>query len=512
MSENKALIRHAVSVAAVMLCSRLLGFLRQTVIAGTFGSTEITDIYFISNELMINMAGALTTALTSALITVYIDTAKQKGRLAAGQVASKTMTLQLLFAGLIVVLVDVFALPISRLLEPTMDQEGLLELARYLRLFSPAFLFSAVQAIYAAVLNANDSFIPGKLYGLIFNPLSILAVLVLGKYHGIDSLVYAYYLTNFLAIILLHCCSRGIYSFRPTLKLKDPALWQVLYLALPMLLSNVALQLNGVVDKAICAVLGTGIPSDYAYARTLEQFVTGIFTYTLTLVLFPKITWLAAEKDTPKLAHLLQQAAALMVLILAPVALISVIASQDITTLVYQRGDFGRQDAYYTALALAGFAIGFPIVALRELMIRVHFAFQRTRMPMIIGICEVVLNIALSLVLSQFLGILGITLATSLSAILSVILLTAAARRYVPGLRLFALKGTYVKCVLSLALCGLGATLGGLVGGQLVTVVLRIGLGLAGYGAALLLLKGGKELPIVEELVEQFQEKLKRKS
>ena len=70
-----------------------------------------------------------------------------------------------------------------------------------------------------------------------------------------------------------------------------------------------------------------------------------------------------------------------MILILAPVALITVLSAGDIVSLVYYRGEFTLENVHSTTLALVGFAVGFPIIALRELLIRVHFAYQETKSP-----------------------------------------------------------------------------------------------------------------------------------
>lgn len=508
--EKKPFVKPAVMVAAVMLLSKLLGFIRQSAIAGLFGASVTTDMYFISSELIINLCAAITTALTSSLITVYIDNVKRNGKESAGQIVSRVLTLLLLFALVLLVLLCVGAYPLSRILEPGLSPEELHEMAKFLRMFSPAFLFSAFQAIYAAVLNANDSFIPGKLYGIIFNPLALLSVFLLRNVLGIDTLIYAYYIANLLFMAMLYVVNRKHYTFRPSLCFRDRQVTLVLKLALPMLISNIAIQFNGVVDKALCAGLGVGIASDYTYAHTLEQFVTGIFTYTITLILFPRITWLAAEEKKDSLTGLLRQAASLMVIALTMVALVTVLCSEDIVKLVYMRGDFGAEDAHMTALALCGFAIGFPIVALRELMIRVHFAFQKTRLPMMIGILEVVLNMALSLVLSRFMGVFGITVATSLSAVLSVALLTITAKRYLPDLKL---------------LCGLRAaskTLTALVGtvavillledlpGTALRLLLRLMVGCVVYVLILLILRLDRDFPVVQDYMNLVKKKLHR--
>jgi putative peptidoglycan lipid II flippase len=451
MSGKKTIIKSTTAVVLVMLCSKLLGFLRQAAIAGVFGSNSSTDIYFISSEFMINVSGAFTTALTTALVTVYIAIAATDGKKSAGQVASRVLTMFLMAAAVLVVVLDLFANQVGSLLAPAYDAARLQQLTHYLRLFSAAFIFSAFQSIYAAVLNANEIYVPGKLYGVVFSPLAILAIVLWGDCLGISALVYAYYLANVLQIIFLHVRCRGLYSFRPSLSFQDERLKQVGRLALPILISNVVIQFDGVVDKAICSYLGNGVASSYTYAHTLEQFVTGTFTATITMVLLSRFASLAAKHDGENMRLTLEKSVSAMILILAPVTLIAMLCAGDIVTVVYKRGEFTAENVTVTAMALLGFAIGFPLVALREIMIRVHFAYQKTQLPMVISICSVALNVVLSLVLSRFVGILGVTAATSLSSILSVVLLVMTSKRYLPEFRFFSCWRTLLKCAGALA-------------------------------------------------------------
>lgn len=500
MSGKKTIIKSTTVVVLVMLCSRMLGFVRQAAIAGVFGSNISTDIYFISNEFMSNVSGAFTAALTTALVTVYIAVAAKDGKKAAGEVASRVLTMFLIMAVVIVLVLDIFGYQVGGLLAPAYDSQNLESLAHYLRLFSAAFIFSAFQSIYAAVLNANDSFVPGKLYGLVFNPIAIFSIIFFGDALGLSALVYAYYIANVIQILFLHIRCRGLYSFRPSLSLHDPRLLQVGRLALPILISNVVIQLNGVIDKAICSYLGDGVASAYTYANSLEQFVTGTFTATITLVLLSRFASIAAENDSENMKKTLEKAVSAMIIILTPVALITILSSEDIVTLVYKRGEFTSEDVTVTAMALSGFALGFPLVALREIMVRVHFAYQKTRIPMMISLCAVALNIALSIVLSRFVGILGVTVATSLSAILSIVLLVITSKRYLPEFAFFACRKTMFKCAAALLACAGGVVLAEhLFAGVLLRTAMEIVFGCGFYGAALILLR-------CQELTELFKD------
>ena len=106
---GKNILKATSAVAAVMLLSKVLGFLRQSIVANVYGSNTATDIYFVSSEFMINLSAAFTTALTTALVTVYISIALNQGKPAAGKVASRVLSLFLMGAAVVVVLLDLFA-------------------------------------------------------------------------------------------------------------------------------------------------------------------------------------------------------------------------------------------------------------------------------------------------------------------------------------------------------------------------------------------------------------------
>ena len=138
---GKNILKATSAVAAVMLLSKVLGFLRQSIVANVYGSNTATDIYFVSSEFMINLSAAFTTALTTALVTVYISLALNQGKPAAGKVASRVLSLFLMGAAVVVVLLDLFAPQVCWLLAPAYTEEQIASLAHYLRLFSVAFLF-----------------------------------------------------------------------------------------------------------------------------------------------------------------------------------------------------------------------------------------------------------------------------------------------------------------------------------------------------------------------------------
>ena len=137
------------------------------------------------------------------------------------------------------------------------------------------------------------------------------------------------------------------------------------------------------------------------------------------------------------------------ILLLAPITVVAGAMSYEIVSIVYLRGQFDTTAALYTSYALVGFCLGFIPVAIREMYIRLHLAYQDTKTPMRANITAVILNAVLSIILAKYAGIIGISAATSLSVILTVIILNKSCKRYIPDFKFFSIGKLLIKTVIA---------------------------------------------------------------
>ena len=512
MKKNNTIIGSALLVMIVMLLSKCMGFIRQVVIANTYGANSVTDIYFISSEFMLGLSGALLASLTTALITIYIDVSVKKSKNDANAVASKMLTLFLFAGGLFILLTNLFMPFIAKLLAPSYDAALMSELIKYLRIFSVTFIFTAFQSIYAAVLNANNSFVPGKLYGIVYNPIAIFSMLLLSRKIGINALVFAYFAGNIAQTLLLKQLCKNTFNFKPSVNFADEHLKQLILLSLPLLVSNIFIQLNNVIDKAICSMLGEGIASNYSYAFTLEQFVSATITATLSLILLSHYAKYAAENNTKMLVKTFKESLGGLIILLVPISLVACTMSYDIVSSVYLRGEFTQSAAEYTSQALIGFGLGFALVAIREMYIRVHLSFQNTRMPMIANIVSVILNAVMSIALANFIGILGISLATTLSVIVAIIMLNKSVKRYIPDFKFISMGILIAKVLISCAVSFFVIILlkNIPVSNTLIRFIIASAGGLGIYIIMLILLRCDELLVLINNTRLQIKNKLKK--
>ena len=449
MKKNKSIIGSSIMVIAVMLGSKFLGFIRQTVIAAYYGSDVNTDIYFVSSDFMIGLSGALLSSLTTALITIYIDVAVKKNRACANKIASKMLTLFLMASGVFIILINLFAPYVAKFLAPSYTGETLSRLILYLRIFSVTFVFTAFQSIYAAVLNANQSFVPGKLYGIVYNPIAIFMVLLFSVQLGTKALVIAYFLGNIIQTLLLRFFCSRTFNFKPSIEFDDENIKKLIWMSLPLLVSNIFIQLNSIIDKSICSFLGEGFASNYLYAYTLEQFISATITATLSLILLSQYATYVSENNTEMVIKTFKESLSGLLIILAPITAVVCSLSYDIVCIVYLRNQYTQADAIQTSYALIGFGFGFALLAFREMYMRLHFSYQDTKFPMIANILSVAINAVLSIILAKYIGIFGISFATSISVIFAIILLNKSVKKYIPSFKLSTMLPLMIKVLIS---------------------------------------------------------------
>lgn len=436
-------------VIAVMLGSKFLGFIRQMVIASSYGSDINTDIYFVSSDFMIGLSGALLSSLTTALITIYIDVTVKKDKNSANNVASKMLTLFLMASAVFIGLINMFAPFIAKFLAPSYNAADLDRLVLYLRIFSVTFIFTAFQSIYAAVLNANNSFVPGKLYGIVYNPIAIITVLLFSVQLGTKALIIAYFLGNIIQTFLLkYLCSRT-FNFRPSIRFDDENIKKLIWMSLPLLVSNIFVQLNSIIDKSICSFLGEGFASNYLYANTLEQFISATITATLSLILLSQYATYVSQGNTEMVIKTFRESLSGLLIFLAPITAVVCSLSYDIVSIVYLRNQFNAEAALHTSYALIGFGFGFVPVAFREMYMRLHFSYQDTKTPMFANIISVLINAVLSIVLARYIGILGISLATGISTVFTVAILNKSVKKYIPDFKLSSMLTLIIKVLVS---------------------------------------------------------------
>lgn len=404
------IVKSTSTLILLTLFVKIIGLVKQSVIAYTFGISYQMDVYLIASDFISEVGVVFFSALSINLVTVYIE-AKNKEQENKNTLFSNTIVVFVIFSAFISVILCLFARPIAELLAPGIDESNINTLAWYIRIFSIALVSIGIGNICVSILNAEHRFLPGKFVGIIQSVCTILACITLAQSIGTTALLVGFLLYYLIQnIFLLHFVLKYVH-FKVYECFKDARVRKLIKLCIPLFLSNSVIQLNAIADKAIASVLGEGGVSALSYGGFVFNSIHSIVIGNLCTVLFTYFTTYVVEKRINDLANSFKQAVTILTFLLAPITVFCIEESELIVRILYARGAFDEESVALTTNALCGYSFGIIFIALRDLMMQILYAYQKTRAAMINGIVGVIINIIFSLLLSKLIGVYGIALA-----------------------------------------------------------------------------------------------------
>lgn len=390
-----------------------IGFINRIVIAYFFGTTIKTDIYYIASGFIDGLSSIILASLSVGIISIYIKE-QTNGN------SSKFLTNILAFVELVMFALTVgcyvTAPWLSIVLAPNLDSLNLSKLSEYISILTITIPFIGAGSVISAALQAENHFAPVKLMGTITSAVSILSVAALSRSLGEKALCVSYIAGNVLNAVFVFICIRKDYLFKvKDIKLNKNKIINLLNLTFPLMIGLAAHEINLMIDKSLATSLTAGAASALSYCSVLYLFLENTIINSIVTVLYPNLVKHRAENHNKLIAKETGKAVYYTELILIPLVIVTFFFSDTIVSLMYQRGKFDAASLSLTSFALKGYIIGLPLVAIRDIATRVYYAYDDTKIPLRINLMSVCVNIFLDFALGRVLGIMGITLATTIS-------------------------------------------------------------------------------------------------
>lgn len=425
-------LQSAALIALFVMGGKILGFLREMVIAREFGATMVTDAFRASQTIPALLFAAIGAALTTTIIPVFTRVRADQGEAAANRFANNLLTaLAALCAAL--VLLGMLAAPLLvRLVVPGFRGARYALTVNLTRIMMAALLWVMLTSLLTGLLQARRRFLAPALNALPLNIIVIGGTLLLSRRLGGRALAYSFVLGSLAQFLwLLPPLWRAGFRPRPFLALSDPGLRRVAVLTLPVLLGTAIQQINVIFDRTFASHLPTGSISVLEYANRLDGLVLNVVIGAVATVAYPSLAEAAAGGDPVHLRATFAKAMRGVNFLVVPLTAGLIALSGPVTRFVYERGAFTPADTARTAQALIFLSVGLLAYGMREITARTFFSLQDTRTPMINGAYTVLINLALLTLLVPVLklGVPGMAAATSASGLLGTGMLLWRLRR-----------------------------------------------------------------------------------
>ena len=417
MSRKQAL-KIASSLLLISIISKLFGFLRDMLIARSFGSGMETDVYFIaltSSTIIFSIIGlSVATTLIPMIYKVREDEHGSGENIFVNNINNVLFVLTLLLA----LIGYVLAPEIVRIVASGFTGEKYQLAVRMTRIGMPVILFNSLFFVFKGYLHTHSRFIVLAFEGIVLSIPLILYLFIFSDVYGIIGLMVVTTAAGLLRVILvIPSTYKSGFIFTPVFNLNDKYFRNTLLLIGPIILGSFSGYINTIVDRTIASTLIEGSISALSYAARIRQLILGLFITSIITVLYPMIAKIVnSNKD---IEHMLKFGINTIVLISLPTTVGLMILNYPLTMLLYQRGEFTNAATIMTSTALFYYSIGIIGVGLTGLLSKVFFSMQDTKTPVKISLIAVMINIILNLWLSKHMGHNGLALGTSVATIVS---------------------------------------------------------------------------------------------
>ena len=463
-NDKKLNVKATGTIAVAVMCSRLLGLIREVLFNALFGTSSmgIFLIAFRAPNLLRDLFAE--GALSLSFITVFSQKIVTEGDDCAWRLATKMLTLATVLMSVLSLLGIIFAKPLIGILAPGFSYEDTQITIFLTQLMYPFILLVSLAAIVMGMLNSKNIFGIPALASSFFNIGSILGGVLCGWIidpnfgeKALSGLAIGTLIGGFLQLcIQIPSLYHVGFRFKPDFHWRDSGVRKILILTVPAVIAASAVQINVLINSGFASFVGKEAITWLNSAFRLMQFPIGIFGVAVATITLPVLSRIAATNDRLQFGLTLAKALRLAVFLTLPAAVGLWFLAQPIISLIYEHGKFHVQDSIQTAIALQFYAIGLVAYSCIKVLSPGFYAIDKKWVPMFVSFATIGLNLLLNylLIFKLKLGHSGLAFSTTVSAVTNFLALYVLMARWHNLQKMYFLS-TILRC--SIASGTLGA-------------------------------------------------------
>ncbi len=477
-TQSVAAAAFIISLAGV--ASRLLGLLRDRILAGQFGAGDTLDAYYAAfriPDLIYNLM--IVGALSAAFIPVFTQLVAEKKEDEAWDLSSGILSLQILITGVASLLLVVFAPFLMKFITPGYSGEKLELTVTLTRIMFLSPFLLGISGIFGGALVSYKKFLVYSIAPIFYNAGIIIGALFFVKTMGPIGLAWGIVLGAFLHMLVQYPSVKiSGFHFKPMFftAWRNKSVRKVLRLMIPRTLTIAVSQINFTIITIFASTLATGSLAVFNFANNIQSGPLGLFGVSFSIAVFPTLSALAARKDENQFIRIFSKTFRQILFFVIPISVFLFVLRAQTVRVFLGSGKFNWDNTILTFQVLALMVASLFAQSLLPLLTRAFYALQNTKIPLYIAVVSEAINITTVILLLRpgtVLGfqnlldgsslalswnpVFGLAIAFSLSSIVNMFLLLFFLRRRLPNIDGKLILDSTIRIIAASLIGGLAA-------------------------------------------------------
>lgn len=425
-NENKSpsVLKAAWIIAVVTIVSKLIGFVRDIIIANYYGAAMVSDAYYYAYQIpslsliLLGGVGGPFHSATVAIFSKLIPNLQEKPSEYVNKLYSTFMTATIIFFLALSAIMFIFPRQIMGLIISGGSPDMINLAATHLKIMTPLLVIGGIVGIYYGILIIYRQFMLPNLSPIIMSLAIIGVVIAAPSDQKGYALAWATTIGAILQLIIQYPNIRKLgYKLKPNFAFtNNPEFKEICELLFPAVLSSTVGQIHIYVDMFFTSSISEGAWTSIGYANRVFQFPVGILVTAFLVPLFPIFAKLVADKDYNGIKNYFNKGVGVLFFGAIPIIIGILVVGMDAVRLVFERGLFDEKATFMVTEALWFLSVSIIPYVFRDSITRVYYSFNDSKTPFVVAFSSIVLKLVLNYVLisKMHFGIGGITLSTSL--------------------------------------------------------------------------------------------------
>ncbi|KAJ49431.1 putative peptidoglycan lipid II flippase [Clostridium tetanomorphum] len=437
MSKNKFL-KSSLIVMLIIIMGKILAIIRDSLVAAKFGATYTADIYNFS----IGIVYLLTTisyGLTTTFIPLNTDHIEKYTWEKRNSFVNNIISTYSIFTIIITIILILFSKQIVIIFGSGFSSNIQIfnTSVTVIRIMLVSLIFVSIQSVITGVLQSHNEFYEPAAMSMVSNIIFIVYLIFFTDSYGIYGFAVATVIGFFAQFIINVPKYKKLgYNYKIQFNLRDEELKKMLALMMPVIISTSLIQLNNFINRAFAVNIFEGAVTALDLSNKLNTLAYEVFAIGIAMVIYPTLSKYASDNNTKEYKEALLKGINVIFLIMIPASFAIGVLRIPLITILFKRGAFDERAVNLTANALLFYSPAMIAYGLRDVLNKAFYAIKDTKTPMINSFLGIIINIIINIFIVKYMQVSGLTLATSISAIITTILMLISLNKKLKGIGL----------------------------------------------------------------------------